>query len=56
MTAYENDTLIIPEELKKMSAAELKIEKEKLYTEIETNRVKKAPKLNYKKDAITFRF
>ena len=55
MMAYENDILIIPEQYKKMSVAELEMEKSKILKEINcSERVKKTMKIN--KNNIVFMF
>ena len=55
MMAYENDILIIPEQYKKMSVAELEMEKSKILKEINcSERVKKTMKTN--KNNIVFMF
>lgn len=55
MMAYENDTLIIPEKYKKMSLAELEIEKKEVLKELlSVDRPKKIVKEN--KQGIRFEF
>lgn len=55
MTAYENDTLVIPEKYKKMSVSELEKEKETMLREIlKSERPKKSMKKN--KNNIIFKF
>lgn len=47
MIAYENDVLVIPEAIKKMTASEIKQEKERLLREIKsTESVKRVIKPN----------
>ena len=55
MTAYENDTLVIPEKYKKMSVSELEKEKIRVLKEINVSkRSKKVLKKN--KNKIVFKF
>lgn len=55
MTAYENDTLIIPEKYKKLSVSELEKEKKKLLEQIKASeKPRKITKNN--KNNIVFNF
>ena len=53
MTAYENDTLIIPEKYKKMSVSELKNEEQRLWKKIKSS---KSPQRKKGKTATNFYF
>lgn len=55
MIAYENDTLVIPEEFKKMSVSQLEVEKNKVLKELlAKDRPKKSVRKN--KNNIIFKF